>query len=94
MKNRLDLPARLDHQGARQLYAALLSMPPGDTCLAAGQVSFVGGLALQLLLAAAAKWRAEGHRFTCQPMSPAFADDVTRLGVDPKEFQEDQGSCR
>nr|CAA56328.1 orfX [Cereibacter sphaeroides] len=71
-----------------------LACRPETHAWPAGQVSFVGGLALQLLLAAAAKWRAEGHQFTCQPMSPAFTDDVTRLGVDPKEFQEDQGSCR
>ncbi|MGP3695984.1 STAS domain-containing protein [Rhodobacter sp. NSM] len=88
MTNFLELPTRLDHKGSRQLYAALLAMQPGDTCLSAGKVVFVGGLALQILISAASKWRAEGFRFSCHPMSPAFADDIARMGVDPKEFEE------
>lgn len=89
----IELPARLDHQGARLLHAALSGAPKGDTRLDAGKVTFVGGLALQLLLAAAATWRSAGHRFTCEPTSPAFSDDITRMGVDPNEFHEDHEPC-
>ncbi|AXQ93743.1 STAS domain-containing protein [Cereibacter azotoformans] len=88
MNNHFDLPERLNHQGARHLYAALLGMPPGDTTLNAGGVTFVGGLALQVLLSAAAQWRSRGFRFDCLTMSPAFTDDIARMGVDPKELRE------
>ena len=94
MSHLVELPARLDHQAARNLYAALRAAPAGDIRLDAGKVTFVGGLALQILLAAAAKWRSSGHHFACEPRSPAFADDIIRLGADPAELHEDQEPCR
>lgn len=94
MINIIELPPRLDHQGARHLHAALAAQPRTDTRVDAGRVTFVGGLALQVLLSAAATWRAAGHRFTCEPVSDAFIEDIARMGADPTEFHEDHEPCR
>ena len=94
MTTRFQLPPRLDHQGARQLHALLVGARGTEVRLDASKVTFVGALALQVLLAALARWRADGLRLSCDQISPAFADDIARLGADPSELHEDLEPCR
>lgn len=94
MTTSFELPARLDHEGARQLYTFLTSARGTEVSLDGSKVTFVGALALQILLAAATRWKADGLRFYCDQISPAFADDFARLGADPSELHEDLVPCR
>lgn len=86
----LSLPPRLDHQGTRILQEALRGFRGKALRLDAGKTTFLGALGLQVLLAAAQQWRSEGHHFAITPCSPAFADDLLRLGAELSDLNEDQ----
>lgn len=85
-----DMPARLDHEGARKLYAGLTTLRGENVRLNARDTTFLGALGLQILVAAARQWRVDGRQFCVSPHSPAFADDLVRLGADLHDLNEDQ----
>lgn len=85
----IPLPARLDHEGTRFLQAALREQRGRAIRLDAGKTILLGALALQLLLAAAREWRAAGHSFVVTPRSPAFTDDLMRLGASIHDLNEE-----
>ncbi|WP_097031864.1 STAS domain-containing protein [Cereibacter ovatus] len=93
MTTRIDLPARLDHQAARNLYSILSREQGKPIHIDCSTVTFVGGLAVQVLLSAAVRWRRDGIPFSCDLPSLAFTDDLARLGVDPSELYEDVAPC-
>ena len=59
---------------ARTLARDLLARAGCDLTLDAGRVGHLGALALQLLIAAARRWRADGVRLAIEPRSPSFDD--------------------
>jgi chemotaxis protein CheX len=85
MTRRVKLDETLDLQATRRL-AELLAMTKGPIMLDASQVTYVGGLAAQLILAAHLSGGPEGAGFTVADPSPGFDDGMRRLGIDPATF--------
>jgi chemotaxis protein CheX len=77
----LELPVRLDTAAAPALAAELLSRAGGALRLDASGVSQLGGLCLQVLLAAAAEWRACGATLSVEPRSQGFDDALATFGI-------------
>ncbi len=75
------LPARLDLTAAAGL-AAILRGSPADAIDASG-VTHLGGLCLQLLLAAARAARDRGRDLLVAPRSPAFEAALADFGIGP-----------
>lgn len=83
MNATLVLAERLDLPAVRPLACDLLARAGCDLTLDAGRVGHLGALALQLLIAAARRWRADGVRLAIEPRSPSFDDALRVFGVDP-----------
>lgn len=84
------LPAILDLGAATPLWSQLCAARGAPLQLDASEVERVGGLCMQLLVAAEAQWRADGHAFAIENMSPAYAEGVAlMLGVE-QVFAEPQ----
>lgn len=79
----LVLDERLDLTAAAPLAAAIRALRDGPVRLDAGAVSHLGGLCLQILLAAAADWRARGFGWSVAPRSRAFEQALAIFGVPP-----------
>ncbi|MES1200258.1 MAG: STAS domain-containing protein [Pseudomonadota bacterium] len=77
----LCLPAMLDLKAAAALRQELHTHEGAALDVDASKVERVGGLCLQVLIAAAAAWRQAGRAFRIQNPSLAFADDVALLGA-------------
>lgn len=77
------LPARLDLPAAAPLTEALLAHRRAPLRLDAGEVAHLGGLCLQVLLAAAESWRANGAALQVAPRSEAFIDALDVFAVTP-----------
>ncbi len=88
----LALVPRLDLSQAGALAAELRAREGAPLELDAGAVTHLGGLGLQLLLAAAADWRARGLPFSIHPRSEAFDEAVTLFGVDPDALQSPEAA--
>lgn len=78
----LKLPCRLDLTVARGLKADLLALSDRPLRLDASEVTHLGGLCLQLLLAAATQWRNSGQPLLIDPRSTAFDAALTAFGID------------
>lgn len=78
----LPLPARLDLTSARPLARDIAAID-GDIRLDASGVRFLGGLCLQILLAARQHCAAGGRGFAISPRSTEFDDAIHAFGVDP-----------
>ncbi|WP_415183598.1 STAS domain-containing protein [Phaeovulum sp.] len=83
----LVLEPRLDLSTVGALAASLLAHAGADLLLDAGKVTHLGGLGLQVLLAAADEWRNAGHRFVISPRSTAFDEALILFGVDIDALQ-------
>ena len=83
----LVLDGRLDLQAAAPLLASLRARRDSPVSLDAGNVSHLGGLCLQILLASAAEWRQRGHRLSLSPLSAAFTDALQAFGISPDDLQ-------
>ena len=70
----------LDLKAAAPLKAALLERRGHPLELDAHDVQRLGGLCLQILLAAAAAWRADGVSMRVGPRSEAFLDALRLFG--------------
>lgn len=77
----LKLPRRLDLTAARGLRVDLLALSGRPLRLDAAEVNHLGGLCLQLLLAAAAHWRNSGQSLAIEPRSAAFEAALTAFGI-------------
>jgi len=86
MKGSLKLSARLDSQAAEHLAAELAQQRGHSLALDAGQVTFLGALALQLLLAAHRQWVGDGKSFRIVNPTTAFLEGVSLLGIDAPEI--------
>lgn len=82
----LPLPAVLDLGAAAPLTDRLLAMRGADVTLDASQVARLGGLCLQVLMAAAKTWAADRAKLEISTPSSEFVDALTRFGVEPNVF--------
>ncbi|MBA4491837.1 lipid asymmetry maintenance protein MlaB [Paracoccus sp. S1E-3] len=85
MTARLTLPARLDLTAAKPLASDIAALA-GDVELDASGVTHLGGLSLQVLLAAAQSCRAAGRSFAIVAPSTDFDAALTLFGVDPSHL--------
>jgi len=83
MTGSFSLSACLDSQAAQDLAAVLAQHRGHSLTLDAGQVSFLGALALQLLIAASRQWLEDAKSFQIVNPSAAFMDGVELLGAEP-----------
>lgn len=77
----LRLDPVLDLNGAQPLKLALTEHRGEDLQVDAGEVQRLGGLCLQLLLAARRAWIEDGHSFEVAPRSEAFASALSLYGA-------------
>jgi chemotaxis protein CheX len=77
----MELPARLDTAAAPALAADILSRSGSALRLDASGVVLLGGLCLQVLVAAAAEWRAQGVSLAIEPRSPGFDGALATFGL-------------
>lgn len=84
MADAVRLPSRLDLAAASPLAHTLrgcLSADGGALNLDASAVTQLGGLCLQVLLAAAAECASQSRRFRIEPRSAAFEQAVAQFGI-------------
>ncbi len=79
----LALPARMDSRAAPALAEALRAAPPGPLRLDATGVRMLGGLCLQLLLAAA---RQRGPDLVIDGLGPETVLQLAVFGLDPADI--------
>ncbi len=84
----LKLPRRLDLTAARRLKADLLALSGRPLRLDAAEVTHLGGLCLQLLLAAANHWHLSGQPLAIEPRSTAFDAALTAFGIDRSTLEQ------
>lgn len=77
----LVLATRLDLGSVAALAAQIEARTGADLIIDAGRVAFLGGLAAQTLLAAQARWRADGLVLQITHRSPAFTASVGAMGL-------------
>lgn len=75
------LEPNLDIRAAAPLREILLASRGGPVVLDAGQVSRLGALCLQVLLAAKGDWNAKGMPFSIQNPSAAFTETLRLFGA-------------
>lgn len=78
----LALGHRLDLSAATPLAAELQARHGQSLEIDASGVQHLGGLCLQVLLAAAASWRAAGQSLVIAPRSPAFDEALATFGLE------------
>lgn len=76
------LPEVLDLRAAGPLAQALRARRGQDLDVDASEVRRLGGLALQVLLAARNAWAEDGRMLALSNPSPAFVEGLERLGVE------------
>ena len=84
MTARLALAARLDLPAAAPLADEIRASAGNDLEIDAGAVSHLGGLCLQVLIAAAAAWRDAGNALTVSAMSEEFTAALAVFGLAPE----------
>jgi chemotaxis protein CheX len=70
----LTLPRVLDLSAASRVKAAILERRGEPVVLDASEVERLGGLCVQVLLAARAEWRMKGHELRIERASDAFVE--------------------
>jgi chemotaxis protein CheX len=80
MKGSINLAACLDGLATERLASELAPQRGHALTLYAGQVTFLGALALQLLIAANRQWQTDGKPFRIADPSAAFLEGVALLG--------------
>ena len=74
-------PATLSAASAATFRAELEAARGGNATLDLSGVEMLGGLCLELVIAAQATWRAEGLTLTLADPSAAFLNDAATLGA-------------
>ena len=82
MPETLQMPSRLDFEGAGRLFAGLSRHRGEMVLLDATDVSYVGALAAQVLLCAARQWDSEGYPLRIVGSSRKLSDGLGQLGID------------
>jgi chemotaxis protein CheX len=77
----LELPPSLDSQASSQLLTAILALRGDDLELDASHARRLGGLCLQILLAARACWAADGHRLTLHNVPEELTAGLSLFGI-------------
>jgi len=80
---RIALPPALDSAAAAGLADQLRMVRGGPLSLNAGEVRRVGGLCAQVLLSAAASWRADGQPLSVAEPSDEFVEALRLMGLEP-----------
>lgn len=75
------LPARLDSSAAVQLAGTLRGRLGADVVVDAADVDLLGARALEVLLVAAASWRADGHGFAVVNLPAGVRAQLSDLGL-------------
>ena len=81
MTTRIELAPRLDLPAARPLAEALKARSGTDVVIDAGAVTHLGGLCLQVLVAAALAWREAGRSLTFAALSEDFTEALSVFGL-------------
>ena len=89
----LQLPPRLDLAHIAPAAEALRENLGRDLMLDAGQVTHLGALGLQLLIASAQSWRAAGLTLRIEPRSDAFDSALQCFGVPLRDLQTGEITC-
>jgi chemotaxis protein CheX len=84
MTARVALAARLDLPAAAPLAEEIRARAGSDIEIDASAVSHLGGLCLQVLIAAAAAWREAGNALTVSAMSEDFTAALAVFGLTPE----------
>lgn len=79
----IELPAALDTSAAPGLADKLRLARGVPLTLSAKNVTRLGGLCAQVLLSAAASWRADGSRLSIADPSPEFIEALRLMGLQP-----------
>jgi len=87
---RLELEQRLDLLAADELAEALEHLRDTPLEIVASGVVHVGGLCLQILLAARLQWSLDGIALRVVQPSDAFVAGLKRLGASMSHFGEDE----
>ncbi len=90
MTLRIDLQERLGLSDAAPLAAKLKSMRGRDVAIDARQVTHIGTLCQQVLLAAAKEWHADGKTLRLIEPTDACVHHLALLGLTPETFEESE----
>ena len=82
----IELPENLDMPIAAQLAETFAKLTGEPLAVDGARVSRLGASCLQVLLAAARTWKAEGDALTLQNPSARFLEDLNLLGLEPETF--------
>ena len=83
----MTLPARLDLTAARRLMRDFRDRSGDPLTVDASQVDLLGGLCLQVLLAAVQDWRRRDVPLRYDPRSPAFLSALEQFGLSPASLE-------
>ena len=89
----LMLPAVLDLRAAAQLKADIQSHAGAALDLDVSRVERLGGLCLQVLIAAEAHWRAAGNGYRLTNAGASFRDDLRLMNATQLLLATDNGSA-
>ncbi|HWA01654.1 MAG TPA: STAS domain-containing protein [Caulobacterales bacterium] len=90
----LCLPPMLDLHTAERLKAEFRSCEGAPLDIDARNVERVGGLCLQILIAAANAWRKAGQELRVLGASPAFVEDIRVMGAEALlPIREESAAC-
>ncbi len=84
----LRLPARMNYAAADELSEAFEHLRDSPIEVDASEVTHLGAIGLQVLMAARTQWQLDGVLFRLTGSSPAFTDSLRLLGVPPDTFFE------
>ena len=84
MTAQIALDARLDLPAAAPLAEALRARTGENLDIDAGAVTHLGGLCLQVLMAAAEAWRSSGNALTFSARSEDFDSALAVFGLTPE----------
>lgn len=90
---RVDLPASLDAAAAPGLVETLLARRGAPLEINAEPVNRLGGQCLQILLSAAATWRADGVRLVVSAPSAEFSRALQLLGLSFDNLAAGEGAA-
>lgn len=89
--SRLQLIENLDLKAAAPLQSELLSVRHTPLNVDASNVQRLGGLCLQVLMAAQATWAADSVSFSISSPSPAFQEALSLFGAEDLQSSIQQG---
>ena len=86
MSRVIELPDNLDMPAAAPLAESCSKRVGEPLAVDASRVQRLGASCVQVLLAAARTWKAEGDALTLQNPTPRFLEDLNLLGLEPDTF--------